>query len=199
MRATRCRARRFAEPASPQRAVLRRGRRSATSAQSYRRRSPCARRPRVRRSCWFVAAATSESISASSSSGRISQPVLPSATIAAGPCARQAITGRPQAIASTRTSPNASATEGRTSASARSAPAAAARAGTNRRALRRRLAAGIKNLKSPATTIDAITARPEDPPESCREGRQRSGRDRRGRDDPPRDLARLLRPRLQHL
>src|SRR5437867_10047100 len=48
----------------------------------------------------------------------MSQPVLPSATIAAGPCARQAITGRPQAIASTRTSPNASATEGRTSASA---------------------------------------------------------------------------------
>jgi hypothetical protein len=50
--------------------------------------------------------------------GRYRQPVLPSATIAAGPCVRQAITGRPQAIASTSTSPNASATEGRTSVSA---------------------------------------------------------------------------------
>jgi hypothetical protein len=48
----------------------------------------------------------------------MSQPVPPSATIAAGPCTREAITGRPQALASTRTSPNASATEGRTSASA---------------------------------------------------------------------------------
>jgi hypothetical protein len=42
----------------------------------------------------------------------------PSRTIAAGPCVLQAITGRPQATACTSASPNASATEGKTSAPA---------------------------------------------------------------------------------
>ena len=62
---------------------------------------------RARRSSSPRAAVRSALTSGSSWSGRMSQPVAPSATIAAGPCTLQAITGGPQAIASTRTSPNA--------------------------------------------------------------------------------------------
>src|SRR5439155_15122994 len=73
--------------------------------------------PRRRRSSASVAAWLSAVASACSSSGATSQPLSPSRTISAGPCALQAITGRPQAIASIRASPNASATEGNTSKS----------------------------------------------------------------------------------